>query len=82
MMRDIITEEDRALNRFGISREDEQYLKALEYIDAKAKLMANKYTKKVLAQLHALHFIVVHYPKDHPTRKVAKAKLIEVLGGI
>jgi hypothetical protein len=29
-----------------------------------------------------MHFIVVHYPKDHPTRKVAKAKLIEVLGGI
>jgi|TARA_B100001741_G_scaffold172261_1_gene142150 hypothetical protein len=65
-----------------ISEEDAEYLMALEHIDLKARQMADKYTKKILAQLHALHFIVVHYPKDHPTRKVAKAKLIEVLGGI
>jgi len=61
--------------------EDREYLKALEYIDEKAKLMYDKYTKKQLAQLHAMHFIVTHYPLNHPTRKVAKAKLIEVLGG-
>ena len=29
---------------------DEDYLKALEYIDEKAKLMYDEYTKKQLAQ--------------------------------
>ena len=61
--------------------DDREYLMALEHIDLKARQMADKYTKKILAQLHAMHFIVTHYPKDHPTRKVAKAKLDEVLGG-
>tara|TARA_Y100000361_G_scaffold150606_1_gene166578 strand:+ start:252 stop:470 length:219 start_codon:yes stop_codon:yes gene_type:complete len=61
--------------------EDREYLKALEDIHLKAKQMSDKYTKKMLAQLHAMHFIVTHYPLDHPTRKVARAKLIEVLGG-
>ena len=81
-MKDIITEEDRALNKFGMSDADKEYLMALEHIDLKAKQMSDKYTKKVLAQLHAMHFITLHYPKDHPTRKVAMAKLVEVLGGI
>lgn len=60
---------------------DEDYLKALEYIDEKAKLMYDEYTKKQLAQLHAMHFIAIHYPIRHPTRIVAQSKLDEVLGG-
>ena len=60
---------------------DDDYLKALEHIDEKAKLMADKYTKKVLAQLHAMHFIAIHFPINHPTRIVAQSKLDEVLGG-
>lgn len=73
-----ITEDERWC---WASDEDKEYLMALEHIDLKAKQMSDKYTKKMLAQLHAMHFIVTHYPLDHPTRKVAKAKLIEVLGG-
>ena len=61
--------------------EDREYLMALEHIDLKTKAMMKKFTKKQLAKMVACYFIAFHYPKDHPTRKVAKAKLDEVLGG-
>lgn len=61
--------------------EDREYLMALEHIDLKAKQMMKNYTKKQLAEKYALYFITLHFPKDHPTRKVAQAKLDEVLGG-
>jgi hypothetical protein len=57
------------------------YLNALNQIDEKTKLMKKKYTKEQLAKLHAMYFIAIHFPINHPTRIVAQAELDEVLGG-
>lgn len=56
---------------------DREYLMALEHIDLKTKAMMKNYTKKQLAKKYACYFITLHYPKDHPTRKVAKFELEE-----
>lgn len=59
----------------AIQTHEIEYLKALEHIDLKTKAMMENYTKKQLAKKYACYFITLHYPKDHPTRKVAKVFL-------
>lgn len=61
----------------AIQTHEIEYLKALEHIDLKTKAMMENYTKKQLAKKHACYFITLHYPKDHPTYKVAKFELEE-----
>ena len=59
----------------AIQTDEIEYLGALDSIAFKAKQMMKNYTKKQLAEKYALYFITLHFPKDHPTYKVAKAKL-------